>query len=152
MCVFFSFSERRQSTRFHIFFFFLRRWLVYCFNAILFWSLLPARSGLGFTQPSELLTLTSSLRQSSRPYSRRGNKFTTVLFHAQADLPVRGMTSASKLLIVMTECPWIYPRNRIELPARTCIRLTPHTYRPHVHGISSHKYKTLSLFLIVLVR
>ena len=96
----------------------------------------------------------------SRPYSRRRNKLTTVSFHEQADWPVRGTTSASELLIVMTELPWIdfvscnalcseeemaqkrthyiiiiiiiFSQIRNQTPAHAAVRLSPHTHRPRI--------------------
>ena len=76
----------------------------------------------------------------SRSYSGRRDKFTTVLFHERADSPTRRTTSASELFIVMTEFPWIYSHLWNEHPGRTCIRLIPHTYRPHLHRILSRMF------------
>ena len=63
-------------------------------------------SGALFSQnPSQLLTLTSCVRQTAARTADVGTKFTAVWFHEGADGLVRGATSASELLIIATEFP-----------------------------------------------
>ena len=65
-------------------------------------------SELGFTMPSEFLTITTSVRQAAAHTADwRRNRFTIVWCHEHADWAVRGAMSTSELVIPMTEFPWI---------------------------------------------
>ena len=106
---------------------------------------ISSSSGLGFTQPSVLLTLTSSVKPAAaRTADIRTNLQLSCFMSKQTCQSEAGRLALCQWVI--SSYDWVFlgllSQFRNELPVRTCIRLTPHTCQPHFYQISSDMFKS----------